>query len=136
MGFINKETIQAQLERSREALDNVEMTIVQQQAFIGDDGELLIQTLAVVRDEAFDHVIGVADAKKEQAELDQAFNNVVAHEAEDNLEATAARLAAAISDPEKLERMVNGESIEDECAHERQHEGLCLDCQKEVVTDE
>lgn len=135
MGFVDKENIQAQLDRLHEALDGIEMTVVQQQAFIGDDGNLLIQVLAVVKDEAFDLITGAADAKKEQAELDQAFNQVVAHEAEDSLEAKAAQLAAAISDPETLERMVSGEGIGPVCAHERQHEGLCLDCQEEVANE-
>lgn len=129
-GFIDKEMIQAQYERIREALLPIGMSVHQQSAQITEDGDIMVVTVALLRETAYEQLTN-------DIAMNEAFSSQMAGDTEDRLKKTAQQIEDAVKDPETLERLLRGEQLQTcDTNHGRVHEGLCLDCGKEIPRDE
>lgn len=123
MGFVDEDKLRQLAEKATDALRHIGLTVIQA-AYSTDpqSGELVLHISSAVRETAHEQLV-----TNEQQNAQ--YNRMMAG----NAEASRAQRLAAIQ--KKLE---SGDILDaltsdtDECSHERQAEGLCLDCGKEL----
>lgn len=122
-GFVDKEALQALLERVSNAIRPLGLTVEQAGFGVDPEAGVYLQMMASVRDSAI-------NAVQENEEEKATFNQMMAEDHRRTIERQKDEFLSAIGDVEALEAALFGD--EDECAHGNQHEGLCLDCGKEM----
>jgi hypothetical protein len=122
-GFHDQEAIQALIEQIIDVLRPIGVTVDPRAIQFGIvEGQTIVQLQGLVRAEA-----------KERAEADietkESFNQMMAEQNRMMQEEKRSEITELTDDPDKL---VSWLFEEQECSHERVHEGLCLDCSQEV----
>lgn len=123
-GFIDHEKLKALGEKVRTLYLELGMTVVQQQHQMDEEGNMVMFTVALVRDTAFEQLSQDLDVRK-------TFAKQMAAEHQRKLDQQAEAIARA-AEAGTMMRILTGQQALVECSHERMHEGLCLDCGEEV----
>jgi hypothetical protein len=124
VSFVDKEKVDALIAAIKDKYLEMGMSVVGAGATVDDDGNLFIQTIALVRDSAYEQMI------RDQETIRQ-FNQMTAAEHQRELDEKAQAISRAIEGGYVMDVMLGKRPLV-ECSHERIHEGLCLDCGKET----
>jgi len=123
-GFVDKERIDELVELFKAKFLEMGLTVLQMGAAINEEGDLIMQSVVLVRDTAYKQLTQDL-ATREQ------LNRITAADAQMALDRKADAIQDAIEGGYAME-VLRGERPLIECSHERIHEGLCLDCQEEI----
>lgn len=123
-GFLNQEALNEMTEKVGDAHRTLGLTVMSQQTLIDPNGDLILITAALVRKTAYKQVT-------EDLETRRSLNQMVANDAEARLASRAEEIAKAVEEGRVLDVLMGKDQLV-RCEHTKVHEGLCLDCQKEV----
>jgi hypothetical protein len=124
MGFVDKEKLDKLVEQIEDKFREMGLTVVNMAGGFNEEGEILIQSTAVVRETAYRQIT-------QDLETREQLNQMAAADHQMDLDKKADAIAAAIEGGYAMD-VLKGNRALVECSHERQHEGLCLDCGEEV----
>ena len=126
-GFLNQEALNEMTEKVGDAHRTLGLTVMSQQTLIDPNGYLILITAALVRKTAYKQVT-------EDLETRRSLNQMVANDAEARLASRAEEIAKAVEEGRVLDVLMGKDQLV-RCQHTKVHEGLCLDCQKEVTIE-
>lgn len=128
MGFVDKEKLDKLVEQVTDKFREIGLTVVQMGAGIDEEGDIVIQSVAIVRETAYKQIT-------EDLQTREQLNQMAAADHDLELQKKADAISAAIEGGYAMDVMKGIRNLV-ECSHERIHEGLCLDCSEEVRTEE
>jgi hypothetical protein len=123
-GFVDKEKMEQLVAQIEDKLREIGLTVLQISGGFDDEGEILIQSIALVRETAYRQITQDLETREE-------LNRMAAADHQRELDQRAAAIQKAIEGGYLRDVMLGDRELV-ECSHERIHEGLCLDCSKEV----
>lgn len=123
-GFVDKEKLDQLVSQIEDKLREIGLTVLQIGGGFDEEGNILIQSVALVRETAYRQIT-------EDLETREALNRMAAADHERELQQKAEAISKAIEGG-YIRDVMTGKRALVECSHERIHEGLCLDCQEEV----
>lgn len=124
MGFVDKEKLDKLVEQITDKFREMGLTVIQIAGGFTEEGEILIQSTAVVRETAYKQIT-------EDIKTREQLNQMQAADHQMELDARAEAYGKAIEGGYIMD-VLKGTRALVECSHERIHEGLCLDCREEV----
>lgn len=127
-GFVDQEKLKMLTERVEKMFLELGMTIGHLQVGIHPEtGDPILQVVAIVRETAFEQMSEDLDVKKTLAQM-------MAADAQHALDEKVEAIEAAFESGDFMDVLLGNRDLV-ECSHERIHEGLCLDCGKEVLDE-
>lgn len=126
-GFVDKEKLDQLVSQIEDKFREIGLTVLQIGGGFDDEGNILIQSVALVRESAYRQITQDLATREE-------LNRIAAADHDRELEQKAEAINKAIEGGYLRDVMLGKRELV-ECSHERIHEGLCLDCQKEVNDD-
>lgn len=121
--LVDEERLKALVERAVGALRPLGLTVEHSQFGVDPEHGVFLLMTMTVRDSA-------GQAVDEDQEAKDQFNQMMAQDHARTLDNQKNEILAAMSDDAAFEALLF--EGEDTCPHERTHEGLCLDCGKEI----
>jgi hypothetical protein len=123
-GFVDKDRIEELVELFKEKFLEMGLTVLHMAAAIDENGDLIMHSDVLVRDTAYKQLTQDLATREE-------LNRMSAADHQMAIEEKAAAIEAAIEGGYAMD-VLRGNRDLIECSHERIHEGLCLDCRKEI----
>ena len=132
MSFIDPDKIRQLMEDTEAALRPIGLTLVHEHSGLGiaEDGQVVMQIVALVRDSAAELI----DGKKQ---TDKEFEQMMSENNKAKINEESAKLKDALTDPEKLMSLLFSEDDEDYdaltgevCEHDMHPDGFCKKCGK------
>ena len=100
------------------------LTVMQMVAAIDENGDLIMHSVVLVRDTAYKQLTQDLATREELNKMSAADHQMA-------IDAKAEAIEKAIEGGYVMDVMRGNRDLI-ECSHERIHEGLCLDCRKEI----
>ncbi len=123
-GFVDKDRIEELVELFKEKFLEMGLTVLQMSAQINEEGDLIMHSDVLVRETAYKQLTQDLATREE-------LNAMSAADRQMAIDEKAAAIEAAIDGGYAMD-VLRGDRDLIECSHERIHEGLCLDCRKEI----
>ena len=123
-GFVDKDRIEELVELFKEKFLEMGLTVLQMSAQINEEGDLIMHSDVLVRETAYKQLTQDLATREE-------LNAMSAADRQMAIDEKAAAIEAAIEGGYAMD-VLRGDRDLIECSHERIHEGLCLDCRKEI----
>ena len=123
-GFVDKDRIEELVELFKDKFLEMGLTVLQMSAAINEEGDLIMHSDILVRETAYKQLTQDLATRAELNAMSAADRQMAINE-----KATA--IEAAIEGGYAMD-VLRGKRDLIECSHERIHEGLCLDCRKEI----
>ncbi len=123
-GFVDKERIDELVELFKEKFLEMGLTVIQMGAAIDENGDLIMHSVVLVRDTAYKQLTQDLATREE-------LNRMSAADHQMAIDAKAEAIEKAIEGGYAMDVLRGNRDLVD-CSHERIHEGLCLDCRKEI----
>ena len=123
-GFVDKDRIEELVELFKEKFLEMGLTVLQMSAQINEEGDLIMHSDVLVRETAYKQLTQDLATREELNAMSAADHQMAIDE-------KAAAIEAAIDGGYAMD-VLRGDRDLIECSHERIHEGLCLDCRKEI----
>ena len=123
-GFVDKDRIEELVELFKEKFLEMGLTVMNMGIAVNEDGDLIMHSDVLVRETAYKQLTQDLATRAE-------LNKMAAADHQLAIDQKAAAIEAAIEGGYAMD-VLRGKRDLIECSHERIHEGLCLDCQKEI----
>lgn len=123
-GFVDKDRIEELVELFKEKFLEMGLTVMNMGIAVNEDGDLIMHSDVLVRETAYKQLTQDLATRAE-------LNQMAAADHQMAIDQKAAAIEAAIEGGYAMD-VLRGKRDLIECSHERIHEGLCLDCQKEI----
>ncbi|KKL85438.1 hypothetical protein LCGC14_1954730 [marine sediment metagenome] len=123
-GFVDKDRIDELVELFKAKFLEMGLTVMQMGIAVNEDGDLIMHSDVLVRETAYKQLTQDLATREE-------LNRMSAADHQLEIEEKATAIEAAIEGGYAME-VLRGDRDLIECSHERIHEGLCLDCRKEI----
>jgi hypothetical protein len=124
MGFVDKDKLDQLVSQIEDKFREMGLTVLNIGGGFDEEGNILIQSIALVRESAYRNIT-------QDLETREQLNQIAAADHQMELDQKAEAIARA-AEGGYMRDVLLGKRDLIECSHERIHEGLCLDCQKEV----
>lgn len=124
MGFVDKEKLDELADRLADKFREIGLTPMQMQAIINEDGEVILHSVALVRETAYRQITQDLQSREE-------LNRIAAADHQMEIDKKADAILEAMESGRIMDVMRGTEELI-KCSHERIHEGLCLDCREEI----
>lgn len=123
-GFVDKERIEELTELFKAKFLEMGLTVMHMAIVINEEGDLIMHSDVLVRETAYKQLTQDLATREELNRMSAADHQLAIDE-------KAAAIEAAIDGGYAMD-VLRGKRELIECSHERIHEGLCLDCRKEI----
>ncbi len=123
-GFVDKDRIEELVELFKEKFLEMGLTVIHMVIAVNEDGDLIMHSDVLVRETAYKQLTQDLATRAE-------LNRMSAADHQMAIDAKAEAIEKAIEGGYAMDVLRGNRDLID-CSHERIHEGLCLDCRKEI----